>query len=199
MIRLAADEDFNGDIVRGVLRRNAAIDIVRIQDAGLSGAHDAAVLAWAAAEGRVQLTHDVATMTRHAYARVEAGLPMPGVFEVSQRVPIGAAMEDVLLVAECSRDRKWEEPGSCHCTRRTSAAPPMCPRLSRSTAPSTAHGPTLNGQDETSWLWRREVVLSQPAGGSRSALCRRGTEGGCPPPRRTTESRQAASDDKRSG
>jgi len=108
MIRLAADEDFNGDIVRGLLRRNPEIDIVRVQDVGLSGADDATVLAWAADAGRVLLTHDVATMTGKAYARVEAGLPMPGVFEISQKVSIGAAIEDVLILAECSLDGEWE-------------------------------------------------------------------------------------------
>ena len=31
MLRLAADETFNGDIVRGLLRRNPKLDIVRVQ------------------------------------------------------------------------------------------------------------------------------------------------------------------------
>ena len=44
MLRLAADENFNGDIIRGLLRRNPKLDIVRIQDAGLSGADDTSVL-----------------------------------------------------------------------------------------------------------------------------------------------------------
>lgn len=43
MLRLAADENFNGDIVRGLLRRNPQIDIVRVQDVGLSGANHPAV------------------------------------------------------------------------------------------------------------------------------------------------------------
>jgi hypothetical protein len=34
MIRLAADENFNNDIVRGIIRRDPTIDIVRVQDAG---------------------------------------------------------------------------------------------------------------------------------------------------------------------
>ncbi len=37
---LAADENLNNDIIRGLLRRNPDIDIVRVQDAGLSGADD---------------------------------------------------------------------------------------------------------------------------------------------------------------
>lgn len=66
------------------------------------------MLAWAAHEGRILLTHDVSTMTRYAYERVEKGLSMPGVFEVSRDVPIGRAIEDILLLAECSQEGEWE-------------------------------------------------------------------------------------------
>ncbi len=58
MLRLAADENLNSDIFRGLIRRKPHLDIVRIQDVGLSGAEDAEVLDWAAREGRVLLTHD---------------------------------------------------------------------------------------------------------------------------------------------
>src|SRR5438309_346543 len=102
MLRFAADENFNNDIVRGVRRRNPAMDVVRVQDAGLSEADDPTILEWAAREGRVLLTHDVSTMTRYAYDRVREGLPMPGVFEVSRKVPIGVAIDEILLLAECS-------------------------------------------------------------------------------------------------
>ena len=85
MLKLAADEDFNNRIIRGSLRRAPALDLVRAQDAGLRSRDDALVLEWAANEGRVLLTHDVTTMRTHAYARVAAGLPMPGVFEVVKR------------------------------------------------------------------------------------------------------------------
>jgi hypothetical protein len=108
MLRLAADENFNNNIVRGLLRRNPELGIVCIQDVGLSGADDPAVLEWAAQEERVLLTHDVTTITRYAYERVQAGRPMPGVFEVSLTVPIGRAIEDILLLAECSFDGEWE-------------------------------------------------------------------------------------------
>lgn len=108
MLRLAADENFNNDIVRGLLRRNAALDILRVQDAGLSGADDPSVLDWAAREARVLLTHDVATITHYAYERIEAGQEMPGVFEVGRSVSVGRAIEDILLLAECSREGEWE-------------------------------------------------------------------------------------------
>src|SRR5215210_6314377 len=102
MRRLATDEDFNNRILRGLLRRRPGSDIVRVQDAGLKGRGDAEVLEWAAREGRVLLTHDVTTMKRYVDERVAAGLPMPGVFEVSQQAPIARAIEEILLLAECS-------------------------------------------------------------------------------------------------
>lgn len=40
MLRFLADENFNNDILRGLLRRNPAIDIVRVQDTELFGADD---------------------------------------------------------------------------------------------------------------------------------------------------------------
>lgn len=108
MLRFAADENFNNNIIRALLRRKPELDIVRIQDVGLSGADDSTVLEWAAQEGRILLTHDVSTITRYAYERVQAGKPMPGVFEVSRTVPIGVAIEDILLLAECSEEGEWE-------------------------------------------------------------------------------------------
>jgi len=44
MIKLAADENLNNNIIRGLLRRKLDIDIMRIQDVGLSGADDVVVL-----------------------------------------------------------------------------------------------------------------------------------------------------------
>jgi len=108
MLPLAADENFNHDIVRGLVRREPDLDIVSIQDVGLSGADDAKVLDWAAQEKRVLLTHDVSTLTHYAYERVRAGLSMPGIFEVSRAVPLGRAIEDILLLAHCSLSGEWE-------------------------------------------------------------------------------------------
>ena len=107
-MRWAADENFNNDILRGLLRRKPDVDIVRVQDAGLSGAGDPAVLEWAAHEGRVLLTHDVSTITRYAYERVEAGKRMPGVFEVRRDLPVGVVIEDLILLTECSLQNEWE-------------------------------------------------------------------------------------------
>ena len=63
MARFLADENFNNQIVRGVLRQSSDIDIVLVQNVNLSGVDDPTVLEWAAQEERIVLTHDVATMT----------------------------------------------------------------------------------------------------------------------------------------
>ena len=81
---------------------------MRVQNVNLSGADDPIILEWAAQEGRVLLTHDVTTITRYAYERVRVAKPMSGVFEVSRHVPIEIAIEDILLIAECSFDAEWE-------------------------------------------------------------------------------------------
>jgi predicted nuclease of predicted toxin-antitoxin system len=78
MLRLLADENFNGDIVRGLLRRLPELDLVRVQDVGLATQEDPQILAWAAEHERIVLTHDRATMADYAYERIVAGEPMAG-------------------------------------------------------------------------------------------------------------------------
>ena len=103
-MKFLADENFDNNIIRGLLRRQTNIDIVRVQDVGLSGKDDPTVLEWAAQEQRILLTHDVATITRYAYERVVERLPMPGVIEVTSDAPIGRVIEDILLLLSCSID-----------------------------------------------------------------------------------------------
>lgn len=107
MLRFLADENFNNDIVWGLLRREPSLDLVRVQDVGLSGADDPTVLAWAADQLRLLLTHDVKTITRYAYERLEQGEMMPGVIEVSRKVATGVAIADLLLLAEASTADEW--------------------------------------------------------------------------------------------
>jgi hypothetical protein len=108
MLLFAADENFNNDIVRGLLRRKPNLNIVLVQEEGLFGADDPTILEWAAREGRVLLTHDVSTITRYAYERIRAGKVMPGVFEVSREIPIAVVIEEILLLADYSLEGEWE-------------------------------------------------------------------------------------------
>lgn len=108
MTRFLADENFNNQIVRGVLRQAPDTDIIRVQDVDLSGVDDLTILAWAAEAKRIILTHDVATMITFAYQRIQSGLSMPGLFEVNRRVSVGLAIEEIILIAEYSIEGEWE-------------------------------------------------------------------------------------------
>jgi len=107
-MKFLADENFDNTIIRGLERRQLDIEIVRVQDIGLSGKDDPTVLEWAAKEGRVLLTHDVATITRYAYDRIVAGQAMPGVIEVTSDASIGRVIEDILLIVNCSMEGELE-------------------------------------------------------------------------------------------
>jgi len=107
-VKLLADENFRGAIVRGLLRRRPDLDLVRVPDVGLMEADDPTILAWAATEGRLVLTHDAATFIGFAYQRVHAGLPMPGIVEVRQDLPIGQVIDDLLLLIDVSHEEEWE-------------------------------------------------------------------------------------------
>lgn len=107
MLRLASDNNFNGDIVRGLLRARPELDLIRVQDVGLQRAEDPTILEWAAKNDRIVLTHDRATMPDFAYARVAAEQPMPGVFVFNDRAATRQAIEELLLVEACSEHSEW--------------------------------------------------------------------------------------------
>src|SRR5438067_909469 len=102
MLRLAADENFDNRILNELLNQQPELDIVRIQDVGLSGAVDQAILEWSAQEGRILLTHDKKTMTKYAYDRLRAGEPMPGLLVVSRNIAVSDAVEAIRLQVEAS-------------------------------------------------------------------------------------------------
>jgi hypothetical protein len=103
-----ADENFDPDIVKGLLRLQPDLDIVRVQDVGLRTADDATILAWAADDGRVLLTHDVSTISAPAYERVEKGERMPGVVVVNDALSIGAMIRGILQMLQRTPDPEWE-------------------------------------------------------------------------------------------
>lgn len=52
-------------------------------------------------EGRILLTHDRDTMPSFAYDRMRAGQPMPGIFLVGDLMPVGQAINEILLAVDC--------------------------------------------------------------------------------------------------
>lgn len=93
MLRLGADENLDGRVLRGLLLRLRDLDVVRAQDVGLAGATDPEVLAWAALDQRVLLSHDVRTMTAFAAERLANGEPMTGLVILPQTEAIGLVLD----------------------------------------------------------------------------------------------------------
>lgn len=108
MIRFLLDENFNGKIARGLRARQQDTDMVRVQDTELYGEGDATVLAWAAQQGRILLTHDLDTMTKYASERIEQGLPMAGVILIRDTLPVAKVIEDLLVILKASEADEWE-------------------------------------------------------------------------------------------
>ena len=107
MIKFLTDEDYNNIILSGILLRLPQLDIVRVQDVGLMNTHDSIVLAWAAQENRLVLTHDVTTFVREARLRVAEGLPMPGVMVSPQLSPVAPIINDLVFLVQNSADNEW--------------------------------------------------------------------------------------------
>ena len=101
VISFLVDQNFNEHIVDGLTRRDASLIFTHVREVGLAAAPDPAILDWGATHGRVLLTHDGKTIPPFAYARVAAGQLMPGVFLVDDQMPIGQAIDEILLAAHC--------------------------------------------------------------------------------------------------
>jgi predicted nuclease of predicted toxin-antitoxin system len=108
MLRFLSDENFNGDIVRGLFLRQPNLDLLRVQDVGLRELDDPAILDWAANNDRILLTHDRATMPDFAYDRLLEGQPMSGVFLINDRMPTRQAIDELLLLDTCSQQEEWK-------------------------------------------------------------------------------------------
>jgi hypothetical protein len=109
MLRFLTDEDFDGRLTSALLARVPGLDLVRVQDVGLMHTSDPAILEWAAAEGRIVLTHDRNTMTGFASTRVKAGQPMPGLFVVDRQASPSRILDDLEAMAAASEMDEWRD------------------------------------------------------------------------------------------
>ena len=103
MVLLLIDENLNHRILRGLRRAAPALDYVIAQNLGLRGAVDPEVLARAADARRIVVSHDLRTIPKYAYERIKAGRPMPGVIAIPDALPIGQAIEELILIVECAQ------------------------------------------------------------------------------------------------
>jgi hypothetical protein len=105
-VRYQADADLNQVIVTGVLRREPAIDFQTAFAAGLEGVKDSEVLALAAQQGRILISHDRKTMPLE-FATFITSNQSSGVIIVSRKLPIEAVIEELLLIWAASSAEEW--------------------------------------------------------------------------------------------
>ena len=102
-MRFASDENFDGRILAGLLKRISNFDVVRIQDTEMYQKPDPQLLDWLADKNRILITHDVRTIPAYVYDRVQAGRSVPGVIEVSRsKLSIGQAIDQLELMIGAS-------------------------------------------------------------------------------------------------
>jgi hypothetical protein len=81
-----------------VLRREPSIDFQSAHTASLDGVSDSDVLRLSMTQGRILISHDENSMPRHFADLLAGGNHSPGVLMVPQGVPVGAAIESILLI-----------------------------------------------------------------------------------------------------
>jgi hypothetical protein len=105
-VRFQADADINAVIVLALVRREPAVDCQAAGVAGLAGRPDLEVLAQAAREGRILVTHDHKTMPNH-FAKFSETATSSGLLVVPQHLPVAVAVDELLLIWGASEAEEW--------------------------------------------------------------------------------------------
>ena len=92
--------------MRAVLRRQPAIDFQTADEGQIRDLNDLDILATAASEGRIVVTHDRSTMPVH-FASFMARQDSPGVFILSKDSTLNVAVEELITIWEASEAEEW--------------------------------------------------------------------------------------------
>src|SRR5262249_602050 len=106
--RFLADHDLNEHIIDGVRRREPAVEFVRAREVGLADRPDPEVLADAAPQGLIGVSHDVNTMPAHAWDRLATGQLLSGLLMVPQTHSIGPIIDNLVLIWSASEAEEWQ-------------------------------------------------------------------------------------------
>ena len=105
-VRFQADADLNQIILLATMRNEPAIDFQTALAAGLASMSDGEVLALAATEGRVLVTHDRKTMPRHFSESITTEMSA-GLLVVSQYLPTASVVDDLILIWLATEAEEW--------------------------------------------------------------------------------------------
>ncbi len=109
MLRLMFDENFDHRILRGLESQLPDLDFIVVQYTEFRGAKDPQLLARAAEQNRVLVTHDLKTIPKFVYERVAAKLPTSGVIAIPDSMPIGQAIEELAILIACSEPNEFAD------------------------------------------------------------------------------------------
>ncbi|MEC4811857.1 MAG: DUF5615 family PIN-like protein [Scytonema sp. PMC 1069.18] len=105
-VRFQADADLKQAIVSGAIRRQPNLNFQSAYPAGLEGKKDLEVLAIAAQDGRLLVTHDRKTMPTE-FGEFIISQTSSGVLILSQKLSISDAIEALIVVWEASTAEEW--------------------------------------------------------------------------------------------
>lgn len=108
MLKILIDQDFDHDILRGLVRRLPALDYITAFEIGLNEVEDQELLLWAAANERILFTHDRKTMPRHFASLFDRGEKLAGVFVVPRRMSVGQTIAELEIIISCSEAAEWQ-------------------------------------------------------------------------------------------
>jgi predicted nuclease of predicted toxin-antitoxin system len=108
MLKLLIDENLDQRILRGLQIHLPGLVYAVVQETGLAGAPDAALLEWAAQNEYVLVTHDRGTMLRAAQQRMYSESKIAGLVIMKKELPLSRAIHDLVLLLECSTERDME-------------------------------------------------------------------------------------------
>lgn len=106
-IRFQADADLRVPIIKGLKRREPSVDFTTANESGLAGLDDSAVLAFAASDRRLLVSHDVSTMPEE-FSRFIRSQTSPGVILISQELSYREAIEGLLRVWSSTQAEDWQ-------------------------------------------------------------------------------------------
>src|SRR5262245_17814211 len=105
-VKFQADADLHQALVRVIVRREPAIDFQTAKAARLRGLSDPDVLAFAAREDRIIVSHDQSSMPIH-FADFIMTEVSPGLIIVPQTVALSVAVEELILIWAASEAQEW--------------------------------------------------------------------------------------------
>jgi len=110
-VRFLFDEDTANAFIDGLLRREPALDALRVGQPGAPprGTKDPQLLLAAEALGRALVSNDRSSLPGHLKDHFTAGHHTAGVILMKIGYPVGRYLEDLLLIWSATTAEEWQD------------------------------------------------------------------------------------------